>query len=109
MALRFISKRCGRTNGNPKQLRPRQAGSWAPKTTKKATMANEALAELTQRGYQYGFVSDIAADRVAPGLSEDVIRLISSKKGEPPWLLEWRLAGYRKWLTMKEPTWANVS
>jgi len=58
--------------------------------------------------YKYGFVTDIEADAVPPGLSEDVIRLISEKKGEPAFLLEWRLAAYRHWLTMKEPTWANV-
>jgi len=58
--------------------------------------------------YKYGFVTDIDADAVPPGLSEDVIRLISAKKGEPAFLLEWRLKAYRHWLTMKEPTWANV-
>jgi Fe-S cluster assembly protein SufB len=58
--------------------------------------------------YKYGFVTDIEADAVPPGLSEDVIRLISEKKGEPAFMLEWRLAAYRHWLTMKEPTWANV-
>jgi Fe-S cluster assembly protein SufB len=58
--------------------------------------------------YKYGFVTDIEADAVPPGLSEDVIRLISEKKGEPAFMLEWRLSAYRHWLTMKEPTWANV-
>ncbi|MEK6985349.1 MAG: Fe-S cluster assembly protein SufB [Candidatus Thermoplasmatota archaeon] len=72
-------------------------------------MANEALTEITQQGYKFGFASDIASDRIPAGLSEDVVRLISSKKNEPQWLLDWRLASYRKWLTMKEPTWANVS
>ncbi|MDE2039980.1 MAG: Fe-S cluster assembly protein SufB [Elusimicrobia bacterium] len=71
-------------------------------------MANEPLERLTQEGYKYGFVSAIDADQAPPGLSEDVIRLISAKKGEPDWLLEWRLKAYRHWLTMKEPTWANV-
>ncbi|MEI9974154.1 MAG: hypothetical protein WDO73_20140 [Ignavibacteriota bacterium] len=55
-----------------------------------------------------GFVTDIAADTIPRGLSEDVIRLISAKKEEPEWLLEWRLKAYRHWLTLEEPTWANV-
>jgi Fe-S cluster assembly protein SufB len=58
--------------------------------------------------YKYGFVTDIEADAVAPGLNEDVIRLISQKKGEPEFMLAWRLKAYRHWLTLKEPTWANV-
>ncbi|MGH7568778.1 MAG: Fe-S cluster assembly protein SufB [Gemmatimonadales bacterium] len=58
--------------------------------------------------YKYGFVTDIESEVVPPGLSEDVIRLISVKKGEPEWMLEWRLRAYRHWLTMREPTWANV-
>src|SRR5262245_24396546 len=64
--------------------------------------------ELLSREYPYGFVTDIEEDAVPAGLSEDVIRLISEKKNEPSWLLEWRLRAYRQWLTMKEPTWANV-
>ncbi len=58
--------------------------------------------------YKYGFVTDIESEVVPPGLNEDVIRLISAKKGEPEWMLEWRLRAYRHWLTMREPTWANV-
>ena len=58
--------------------------------------------------YKYGFVTDIGSETVAPGLNEDVIRLISQKKGEPPFMLAWRLKAYRHWLTLKEPTWANV-
>jgi Fe-S cluster assembly protein SufB len=58
--------------------------------------------------YKYGFVTDIDSESVPPGLSEDVIRLISAKKGEPEFMLEWRLKAYRHWLTLKEPTWANV-
>jgi Fe-S cluster assembly protein SufB len=58
--------------------------------------------------YKYGFVTDIDADTVPPGLNEDVIRLISAKKGEPAFMLEWRLKAYRHWLTMTEPRWANV-
>jgi len=59
--------------------------------------------------YKYGFITDIDADTVPPGLNEDIIRLISAKKGEPAFMLEWRLKAYRHWLTMKEPRWANVT
>src|SRR6478672_2176335 len=58
--------------------------------------------------YKYGFVTDIEADEAPKGLSEDIIRFISSKKNEPAWMLEWRLKAYRYWLTMKEPKWANI-
>ena len=58
--------------------------------------------------YKYGWTTDIESETVPAGLSEDVIRLISAKKGEPEWLLEWRLKAYRHWVTMTEPTWANV-
>ncbi|MGD8977943.1 MAG: Fe-S cluster assembly protein SufB [Gammaproteobacteria bacterium] len=58
--------------------------------------------------YKHGFVTEIEADTVPPGLDEDVIRLISRKKGEPAFLLEWRLEAYRHWLTMSEPRWAHV-
>jgi Fe-S cluster assembly protein SufB len=58
--------------------------------------------------YKYGFVTDIEADVVRPGLDEDVIRLISQKKREPEWMLEWRLRAYRNWLPMTEPHWSHV-
>jgi Fe-S cluster assembly protein SufB len=67
------------------------------------------IESLANREYKYGFVTDIEADAAPRGLNEDIIRLISSKKGEPEWLLEWRLKAYRHWLTMEEPRWANVS
>ena len=63
---------------------------------------------LANQEYKWGFVTDIEADAIPRGLNEDVIRLISAKKKEPEWLLDWRLKAYRHWLTMKEPTWANV-
>ena len=63
---------------------------------------------LIERGYEHGFFTDIESDTVAPGLDEDVIRLISKKKDEPAFMLDWRLRAYRHWLTMSEPTWANV-
>jgi Fe-S cluster assembly protein SufB len=58
--------------------------------------------------YKYGFVTDIDSESMPPGLSEDVIRLISAKKGEPDFMLQYRLKAYRHWLTLKEPTWPNV-
>jgi len=71
--------------------------------------AGNAIDQWADSEYKYGFVTDIETDSVAPGLSEDVIRLISAKKGEPEFLLDWRLKAYRHWLTMKEPTWAKIS
>src|SRR5437667_12753249 len=64
--------------------------------------------DILTRDYPYGFVTEIEEDSVPAGLSEDIIRAISSKKNEPDWMLEWRLRAYRQWLTLKEPTWANV-
>ena len=63
---------------------------------------------LIERGYEHGFFTDIESDTVAPGLDEEVIRLISRKKNEPAFMLDWRLRAYRHWLTMSEPTWASV-
>src|SRR5438046_8444124 len=72
-----------------------------------ADAKNDPLSKIGQE-YQYGFVTAIEEERVPKGLNEDIVRLISSKKNEPAWLLEWRLKAYRHWLTMKEPTWSNV-
>ena len=69
---------------------------------------SSSIDTLVNREYQYGFVTEVEADTIPPGLSEDVVRLISSKKNEPQWLLDWRLKAYRRWLTMKEPHWPNV-
>ena len=66
------------------------------------------LREFTEREYQYGFVTDIESDVAPRGLSEDTIRMISAKKNEPEWLLEFRLKAYQQWLKMTEPTWPNV-
>jgi Fe-S cluster assembly protein SufB len=63
---------------------------------------------LVSREYAAGFYTDLESDTAPPGLNEDIIRLISHKKNEPDWLLEWRLSAYRHWLTMAEPNWANV-
>ena len=68
----------------------------------------DTIQSLANQEYKWGFVTDIEADAIPRGLSEDVVRLISAKKNEPEWLLEWRLKAYRHWLTMKEPTWANI-
>jgi len=69
---------------------------------------NETLTKLIDREYQHGFATVIEADSVPAGLSEEVIRVISAKKGEPEFMLEWRLAAYRHWLTMQEPAWSSV-
>jgi len=58
--------------------------------------------------YKYGFVTDIESEKAPKGLSEDTVRFISAKKNEPDWMLAWRLEAYRRWLTMREPTWARV-
>ncbi len=72
------------------------------------TSQPQDLESLVARKYRHGFVTDIASDTVAPGLSEDVIRLISAKKAEPSFMLEWRLKSYRRWMKMTEPAWAHV-
>jgi Fe-S cluster assembly protein SufB len=70
--------------------------------------ATDTVEEFTGQEYKYGFVTDIETETIPKGLNEDIVRLISSKKQEPVWLLEWRLKAYRHWLTMTEPTWHNV-
>jgi len=71
--------------------------------------ATETIEQSIQQDYQFGFVTEIEQEVFPLGLSEEVVRMISAKKDEPEWLLEWRLKAYRHWLTMTEPTWANVS
>jgi Fe-S cluster assembly protein SufB len=70
--------------------------------------STQTIEELASRDYRYGFVTDVEQESLPRGLNEDIVRLISAKKQEPEWLLEWRLKAYRTWLTMREPTWANV-
>jgi len=70
--------------------------------------ATQKLDELITQEYKHGFVTDVEADVIPKGLSEDVVRLISAKKNEPEFMLEWRLKAYRHWLTMTEPKWPNV-
>ncbi|HMV47241.1 MAG TPA: Fe-S cluster assembly protein SufB [Blastocatellia bacterium] len=72
-------------------------------------MSTAAIETLANREYKYGFVTDIEAETIPRGLNEDIVRLISAKKNEPEWLLEWRLKAFRHWLTMTEPEWANVN
>jgi Fe-S cluster assembly protein SufB len=67
------------------------------------------LEKLAEQEYKYGFFTDVEQEIAPKGLNEDTIKLISSKKKEPEWLLEWRLKAYRHWLTMKEPGWANIA
>jgi Fe-S cluster assembly protein SufB len=73
------------------------------------TTSTDVISELTTRKYAAGFVTDIEQELVPPGLSEDVVRLISAKKEEPEWLLDYRLKAYRHWLTLDEPEWAHVA
>ena len=68
----------------------------------------QKIQDLANQEYKYGFYTDVESDSAPPGLNEDIIRLISAKKEEPEFMLEWRLKAYKHWLTMKEPTWANV-
>ena len=70
---------------------------------------DELLEKVTSTEYKYGFTTDIESDTIAKGLSEDVVRLISKKKEEPAWMLEYRLKAYNTWLEMEEPDWANVN
>jgi Fe-S cluster assembly protein SufB len=70
--------------------------------------ATETIEGLVKTEYKYGFFTDVEADAAPPGLNEDIVRLISGKKNEPKFMLDWRLKAYRHWLTMKEPTWPHV-
>src|SRR5256712_12382207 len=72
------------------------------------TTATNTIEELANKEYKWGFVTEIESDSIPRGLNEDIIRMISAKKNEPEFMLEWRLKSYRHWLTMKEPTWQNV-
>jgi Fe-S cluster assembly protein SufB len=70
--------------------------------------STDTIEELATREYKYGFITDVEAEELPPGLNEDIVRRISAKKNEPAWMLEWRLKAFRVWQTMKEPTWQNV-
>jgi Fe-S cluster assembly protein SufB len=71
--------------------------------------ATEQIDDILKKSYDAGFVTDIEQEYAPPGLSEEIVAFISKKKEEPEWLLEWRLKAYRRWLEMKEPSWAKVS
>lgn len=72
------------------------------------TQDKELIKEVTQSEYKYGFVSDIEADEIPVGLTEETVRLISKKKGEPEWLLEFRLNAFEKWKNMEQPNWGHL-
>ncbi|HYU33114.1 MAG TPA: Fe-S cluster assembly protein SufB [Thermoanaerobaculia bacterium] len=72
------------------------------------TTSTSTIEQFASQEYKFGFITDVEQEIVPPGLSEDTVRLISSKKDEPEWMLEWRLKAYRHWLTMEEPRWANI-
>jgi Fe-S cluster assembly protein SufB len=73
-----------------------------------ADVQNKELKELTKQQYKYGFTTDVESESLPPGLSEDTVRWISAKKGEPEFMLQWRLKAFEQWKRMKEPTWAHV-
>jgi len=73
------------------------------------TEEDKILEEVTAAEYKYGFTTDIESDKIPKGLNEDVIRIISQKKNEPEWLLEYRLKAFRSWEKMEEPDWANIN
>lgn len=71
-------------------------------------MNDKLINEVVNQHYPYGFVTDISADQLAPGLNEEIVRLISAKKAEPEFMLNWRLKAYQHWLTLKPPVWAQL-
>src|SRR6266404_3091034 len=78
-----------------------RAGMDVNQVIERMSTATETIEGLVQKEYKYGFYTDVEADAAPPGLNEDIIRLISAKKDEPEFMLEWRLKSYRHWLTMK--------
>ena len=71
-------------------------------------MKNEYVKKVAEQKYEFGFTTDVHTEIIERGLNEDVVRLISRKKNEPEWMLEFRLKAFRHWLTMKQPTWGHV-
>ena len=69
---------------------------------------NALIKEIADKKYEYGFTTDVQTDIIEKGLNEDVVRLISEKKSEPEWLLEFRLKAFRHWQTMEQPTWGHL-
>jgi len=76
--------------------------------SEQAPIKPSSVDRFVQQKYKHGFVTDIESETVPPGLNEDVVRWISARKGEPEWLLEWRLEAFRRWLTMDQPDWAHL-
>ena len=70
---------------------------------------NEYVKSVVKKEYEYGFTTDVHTEIIDKGLNEDVVRLISAKKGEPDWLLQFRLEAYRYWITQQQPSWAHVT
>ena len=87
-------------------MQPNESDKNKNKDTLKAD--NELVRRLAEEKYKYGFTTDVHTDIIDRGLTEDTVRLISEKKGEPAWLLDFRLKAYRHWLTMDMPTWAHL-
>jgi Fe-S cluster assembly protein SufB len=77
--------------------------------SEQAPIKPSSVDRFVQQKYKHGFVTDIESETVPPGLNEDVVRWISARKGEPEWLLEWRLEAYRRWLDMAQPDWAHLN
>ena len=69
---------------------------------------NEFVKQIAEQKYEFGFTTDVQTEIIEKGLNEDVIRLISKKKDEPEWLLDFRLQAYRYWTTLQQPTWGHV-
>jgi len=69
----------------------------------------DQVREIEVDRYKYGFSTEIESEKAPKGLTRDTIRFISAKKNEPEWMLEWRMAAFERWLTLKEPSWARVS
>jgi Fe-S cluster assembly protein SufB len=83
-------------------------GAWQPEVIMSAIEQTRTQVEALGEKYKYGFVTDIEMERAPRGLSEETVAFISAKKGEPEWMLEWRLSAYRRWRQMQEPSWARV-
>ena len=69
---------------------------------------NAFVRQVAEQKYEFGFTTDVHTEIIPVGLNEDIVRLISQKKGEPDWLLEFRLNAYRYWLTLEQPTWGHL-
>ena len=89
-------------------MQPNELNQNTDQSKDKNVADNELVRRLTEEKYKYGFTTDVHTDIIDRGLTEDTVRLISAKKGEPEWLLEFRLKAYRHWLTMEMPTWAHL-